>query len=86
MKRTFLLQDCGSEAVEHLLILNTDASTEEIQDYIYELKDKWYEFENGNAEDDEDFDYCDCEGEYILYKVNDKYDGETVEYDDILEY
>ena len=85
MKRTFLLQDCGCEAVEHLLILNTDASTEEIQEYIYEVKDKWYAFQDGKI-DEEELYYYACEGEYIIVMVEEQYNGECIGYDDVLEY
>ena len=88
MKKTYELVDEYSEdSVTYYVTLDTDADAKTIQDFIYECKNKFFDWDNGEIEDEELEDGCfACETECVIYKLQDKFDGETINTDGTLYY
>ena len=69
-----LLKDYDTEQVDGIIMTNVDTST--IQEAITKAKNKYYELEEQNNI------LCgiNCEYEYIVYCLQDKYDCEVVQF------
>ena len=84
--KTYLLKDVSTEEVAHRIVLRTDATTEEIQDYINGAKEFFYENEeNGWIKW---YGSYLCEGEFVIGKLMTRFNGYEIDIDenDVLYY